>query len=102
VDENLVGEDLITKIFPRLAAVCGGERPDLIYIDGFTAFVPGGYLNNYAIVGSGSRPSTMGTEDEITIIGACHTTKVKEGEKFTNPRQRIAGPWLGLDSPRRF
>lgn len=98
VDENLVGEDLITKIFPRLSAVCGG-RPDLIYIDGFTAFVPGGFLNNYSIVakwlaGLQRYCRKMG----ITIIGACHTTKTKEGEKFTNPRQRIAGSvaWAGF------
>ena len=98
VDENLVGEDLITKIFPRLTAVCGG-KPDVIYIDGFTAFVPGGFLNNYSIVakwlaGLQRYCRKMG----ITIIGACHTTKTKEGEKFTNPRQRIAGSvaWAGF------
>jgi hypothetical protein len=99
VDENLVGEDLITKIFPRLAAVCGGERPDLIYIDGFTAFVPGGYLNNYAIVAKWlASLQRWARKMKITIIGACHTTKVKEGEKFTNPRQRIAGSvaWAGF------
>lgn len=99
VDENLVGEDLITKIFPRLTAVCGGEKPDVIYIDGFTAFVPGGFLNNYSIVakwlaGLQRYCRKMG----ITIIGACHTAKTKEGEKFTNPRQRIAGSvaWAGF------
>jgi AAA domain len=99
VDENLVGEDLITKIFPRLTATCGGERPDVIYIDGFTAFVPGGYLNNYAIVAKWlASLQRYARKMKITIIGACHTTKVKEGEKFTNPRQRIAGSvaWAGF------
>ncbi len=98
VDENLVGEDLITKIFPRLTQICGG-KPDVIYIDGFTAFVPGGFLNNYSIVakwlaGLQRYCRKMG----ITIIGACHTAKTKEGEMFLNPRQRIAGSvaWAGF------
>lgn len=99
VDENLVGEDLLTKIFPRLTAVCGGERPDVIYIDGFTAFVPGGFLNNYAIVAKWlASLQRYARKMKITIIGACHATKTKEGEKFTNPRQRIAGSvaWAGF------
>lgn len=99
VDENLVGEDLLTKIFPRLTAICNGERPDVIYIDGFTAFVPGGFLNNYAIVAKWlASLQRYARKMRITIIGACHATKTKEGEKFTNPRQRIAGSvaWAGF------
>lgn len=99
VDENLVGEDLLTKIFPRLTMVCGGERPDVIYIDGFTAFVPGGFLNNYSIVAKWlASLQRYARKMKVTIIGACHTTKTKEGEKFTNPRQRIAGSvaWAGF------
>lgn len=98
VDENLVGEDLLTKIFPRLTAVCGG-RPDVIYIDGFTAFVPGGFLNNYAVVAKWlASLQRFARKMKVTIIGACHATKTKEGEKFTNPRQRIAGSvaWAGF------
>lgn len=98
VDENLVGEDLLSKIFPRLSAVCGG-RPDLIYIDGFTAFVPGGFLNNYAIVAKWlASLQRYARKMKVTIIGACHTTKTKEEEKFTNARQRIAGSvaWAGF------
>jgi hypothetical protein len=99
VDENLVGEDLLSKIFPRLTAICGGERPDVIYIDGFTAFVPGGFLNNYAIVAKWlASLQRYARKMRVTIIGACHATKTKEGEKFTNPRQRIAGSvaWAGF------
>ena len=99
VDENLVGEDLLTKIFPRLTAICGGVRPDVIYIDGFTAFVPGGFLNNYAIVAKWlASLQRWARKMKVTIIGACHATKTKEGEKFTNPRQRIAGSvaWAGF------
>ena len=99
VDENLVGEDLLSKIFPRLTAVCGGVRPDVIYIDGFTAFVPGGFLNNYAVVAKWlASLQRWARKMKVTIIGACHATKTKEGEKFTNPRQRIAGSvaWAGF------
>lgn len=99
VDENLVGEDLLTKIFPRLTAICNGERPDVIYIDGFTAFVPGGFLNNYAIVAKWlASLQRWAHKMRVTIIGACHATKTREGEKFTNPRQRIAGSvaWAGF------
>lgn len=98
VDEKLECEDLITKIFPRLPAVTGG-KPDFIYIDGFTAFVPGGFHNNYSIVakwlaGLQRYCRRMG----ITILGACHTAKTKQGEMFTNPRQRILGSvaWAGF------
>jgi hypothetical protein len=99
VDETLVGEDLITKIFPRLTAACGGERPDVIYIDGFTAFVPGGFLNNYAIVAKWlASLQRWARKMKVTIIGACHATKIKEGEAIKNARQRIAGSvaWAGF------
>jgi len=98
VDENLVGEDLATKVIPRLTAMCG-YRPDFIYVDGFTSLVPGGFINNYAVVAKWLASlqrycAKMG----ITIVGACHTAKTKEGESFLDPRQRIAGSvaWAGF------
>lgn len=98
VDENLVGEDLATKIIPRLTAVYG-YRPNFIYVDGFTSLVPGGFLNNYAIVARWlAALQRYCWRMQITLVGACHTTKTKEGEKFLNPRQRIAGSvaWAGF------
>ncbi len=98
VDENLVGEDLISKIIPRLPGLLK-YRPDFIYIDGFTSLVPGGHLNNYSIVAKWlAQLQRFAAKMNITILGACHTTKVKEGEKFTNPRQRVAGSvaWAGF------
>lgn len=98
VDENLVGEDLIGKILTRLPKFFGG-LPNFIYIDGFTALVPGGYLNSYSIVAKWlAALQRFCSKKGVTILGACHTTKVKEGEKFVNPRQRIAGSvaWAGF------
>jgi len=98
VDENLVGEDLITKVIPRLTAICG-HRPNFIYVDGFTSLVPGGFLNNYGIVAKWlAQLQRYCWRMRVTVLGACHTTKTKEGERFTNPRQRIAGSvaWAGF------
>ena len=98
VDADLVGASLTEKIIPRLTNVYG-YRPDFIYIDGFTALCPGGHINSYSVVagwlaGLQRYCSRMG----VTILGACHTTKTKENERFTNPRQRIAGSvaWAGF------
>jgi hypothetical protein len=98
VDQNLIGEPLISKVIPLLTHHCG-HRPDFIYIDGFTGMVPDGYLNNYMVVakwlgGLQRYCANMG----MTILGACHTSKTKEGEGFTNLRQKIAGSvaWAGF------
>jgi len=98
VDEAMVDADLIDAIIPRLTTCCG-YRPDFIYIDGFTVMVPGGHMNNYVIVAKWlARLARYCERMKITILGACHTTKTKEGEKFLNPRQRIAGSiaWAGF------
>ena len=98
VDENLIGEDLCGKIIPRLTHVYG-YRPDFVYVDGFTSLVPEGKFNDYKTVarwlGGIQRYCKM---KKIVVMGACHTTKTKEGEKFLNPRQRIAGSvaWAGF------
>ena len=98
VDENLVGEDLVQKVIPRLTAMCG-YRPDFIYVDGFTALCPGGFHNNYSVVAKwlASLQRYCGRMG-ITIVGACHTAKTKEGESFLDPRQRILGSvaWAGF------
>lgn len=98
VDESLDTQDLVSKVIPRLTAVCG-HRPNFIYVDGFTSMVPGGFQNNYAIVARWlASLQRYCWKQKITILGACHTTKTKENEKFTNPRQRILGSvsWGGF------
>ncbi len=98
VDHDLIDKDLIDMIMPRLTSSCG-HKPDFVYIDGFTAMCPGGSLNNYILVAKWlARLARYCERMGITILGACHTTKTKEGEKFLNPRQRIAGSvaWAGF------
>jgi KaiC/GvpD/RAD55 family RecA-like ATPase len=91
VDENLVGADLTGKILPRLTSLYG-YRPDFIYIDGFTGMCPDGQVNNYKVVSSWLAGLQRYCKIKgVTIVGACHTTKVKEGEKFLDPRQKILG-----------
>lgn len=98
VDRDQVGADLANEILPALTKFYG-YKPDFVYVDGFTALVPGGEMNSYSHVakwlGSLQRYCEKHT---ITILGACHTTKAKEGQKFLNPRQRIAGSvaWAGF------
>lgn len=98
VDENLVGEDLAQKVIPRLTAMVG-HKPELVYVDGFTALVPGGFLNSYSVVAKWlAQLQRFCARMGITIVGACHTAKTKEGESFLDPRQRIAGSvaWAGF------
>jgi len=91
VDRDLVGADLTSKVFPQLSSLYG-YRPDFIYIDGFTGLVPGGHINNYSVVAKWLAMLARYCENKkVTILGACHTTKVKEGEMFKDPRQRITG-----------
>jgi energy-coupling factor transporter ATP-binding protein EcfA2 len=98
VDEKLVGEDLLTRVFPRLPRFYG-YRPNFVYIDGFTALCPNGDINNYKTVALWLAALQRFCEQKnLTLLGACHCTKTKQGEKFLNPRQRIAGSvaWAGF------
>ena len=91
VDHDLVGESPGSVILPKLTKFYS-YRPELIYIDGFTSLCPGGEINNYSIVAKWlASLQRYCIKHEVTIIGACHTTKTKEDSKFLNPRQRIAG-----------
>lgn len=91
VDHGIVGADLTSEVFPRLTKFYG-YRPNFIYIDGFTSMCPQGELNKYKPVAVWLANLQMYCQRKnMTIVGACHTTKVKEGEMFTEPRQRIAG-----------
>lgn len=98
VDRNLIGKNLADSILPQLSTWNGG-KPDIIYIDGFTALVPGARLNEYGVVAEWlGGLQRYCDKQNITIIGACHTTKTKENEKYKNPRQKVAGSvaWAGF------
>lgn len=91
VDHGMVGADLCSEVFPRLTKFYG-YRPNFVYIDGFTSMVPQGKLNDYQVVAKWLANLQMYCQRKnLTILGACHTTKVKENEAFKDPRQRIAG-----------
>jgi len=97
VDLGMVGEDLITAVMPRLTKFYG-YRPNFIYIDGFTGMCPQAKINDYGTVSKWLATLQMFCQRKnITILGAVHATKTKEGERYTNPRQRVAGSvaWAG-------
>lgn len=98
VDRDMIGKDLTDVILPQVKSF-HGKQPDIVYIDGFTALVPGARLNEYGVVAQwlGALQRYCNKYD-VTIIGACHTTKQKENEKYKNPRQKVAGSvaWAGF------
>lgn len=70
------------------------EHPDtkVIWIDGLASRVPGGKLNDYDTISRFLLRLTLFAKTHgITLIGLVHATKVKEGEKFKDIRQRILG-----------
>lgn len=91
VDQMLVSKDLKMDVLPRLTKFYG-YRPNFVYVDGFTSLCPGGKINEYHIVAHWLADLQRFCETKaITILGACHTTKTKEGNGFTNPRQKVLG-----------
>jgi RecA-family ATPase len=93
VDKNMVGASLTDSIIPML-----GSRPDFIYIDGFTGMCPQGLVNNYMTVAIWLASLQRYCQKmNITILGAVHTAKVREGEEILNVRQKVLGSvsWAG-------
>ncbi len=89
VDRKLIGVSLTNTILPQLPAFYN-YKPNFIYIDGFT-LLPGN-ANDYQNVAKFLADlSCYCDAKDITILGACHTAKTKEGESFEDPRQRILG-----------
>lgn len=90
VDNNLIGAR-VQDVFPLLVDALG-YRPEILAIDGFTSFVPKGELNNYAVVAKWlGELQNWCDREKVTVVGCCHTTKTREGEKLLDPRQRIVG-----------
>jgi len=70
------------------------EHPDtkIIWIDGLASKVPGGKLNDYDTISRWLLSLThFAKKRNVTLIGLVHASKVKEGEKFKDIRQRILG-----------
>lgn len=107
VDRSLVNADLMKKIIPVLPAFLGEQllgpgqiiKPDVVYIDGFTSLCPDADMNNYGGVAKWlAALQRFCVRNDLTILGAAHATKVKEGERIMDPRQRIIGStaWAGF------
>lgn len=97
VDKALEGKSLIDDVFPMLTATYG-YRPDFIYVDGFTGLCPDGTVNNYLAVASWLATLQRYCQaKKITLVGACHTSKIREGEEIRNVRQKVLGTvaWAG-------
>lgn len=91
VDKNLIGAELDKKVIPMLPAFLG-YKPDLVYVDGFTVMVPDGDMNNYHVVAKWiARLQRFCSRQDMTILGAAHVPKVREGDRLLDPRQRIMG-----------
>lgn len=91
VDQNMVGKDLAKVVIPKLPAFLG-YRPELVFVDGFTNMVPEGKFNDYGAVAFwiASLQRYM-TRQDMTLLGAAHTPKMREGERIVDPRQSVLG-----------
>lgn len=97
VDKALEGKNLINDVFPMLTATYG-YRPNFVYIDGFTGLCPDGTANNYLAVATWLASLQRYCQaKQITLVGACHTAKIREGEEIRNVRQKVLGSvaWAG-------
>lgn len=91
VDQNMVGKDLTKVVIPKLPGFLG-YRPELIFVDGFSSMVPDGKFNDYYAVAHWiASLQRYCTRQDLTILGAAHTPKVKEGERILDHRQSIIG-----------
>lgn len=64
----------------------------LVVFEGIATHVPDGKLSDYKIVAKFLRElGALCEELDITILGVVHSPKVKEKDKYANPRERIMG-----------
>lgn len=87
VDDNLNNiESVIVKI--RAAH----PKVEVLFIDGFLSLLPGGKINEYGTVSSWLKSLNRTCKKlHITLVGIVHTSKVKEGEAYLNPREQLMG-----------
>jgi len=105
----------VTLDFPIISLIGSGIKRDidnvvsnalrlepnmrLLVIDAIGALTPGGKINDYQVVGDFLiHCSEICRAKGITVKGLGHSTKVKEGEDFKNPRQKFLGSvaWGGF------
>jgi hypothetical protein len=82
------------------------DRPEfkgakLLIIEGIQVKTPQGKINDMTTVATFMRGLGEFCEQrDLTIIGTIHAAKTHEGDRYTNPRQRLAGSvaWAGFAS----
>jgi AAA domain len=90
-EHDLTNRSLTDAVFPMLTKFYG-YKPKFIYIDGFTGLCPDGNSNAYWPVALWIISlQKYCNRHKITILGAVHCTKSKEGQVFTKPREKILG-----------
>lgn len=90
VDQETVGKDL--ESLWDDACVTMGRHPEFLVVDGFTSFCPQGKINEYTVVAKWlAGLQSFCQREHVTILGAVHTTKAREGQEIKDPRQQIAG-----------
>lgn len=83
----------LTDRVDRIIKAAKEKYPDteVFFIEGFSS-ISGDGLNNYWTVASLLKYTTKYcTDNNMTVIGVCHTPKLKFGEGFTNPREMTLG-----------
>jgi AAA domain len=86
--------DLNHKTLDATVAYATRNFPEarLLVIEGFGGLVPGGKMADYTAVRNFLNKASLFCEQyDITIIGVLHSPKMKAGEEYLNPRQRILG-----------
>jgi len=71
----------------------------LLIIDALAMLVPEGRINDYKTTADFlTDASALCEHHDITLIGLLHSPKTREGEEYSNPRQRIMGTvaWGGF------
>jgi len=91
IDTNL--DVIINKVLSRQS------RTKLVVLDGIAKLVPKCDLKDYGKVSDFLMQCTRLCEArKLTILGAGHNAKVKRGEEYQNPRERVLGSaaWGGF------
>jgi len=93
VDEKIPrgsGGTRLFEIFHWVHEICPDVR--LLVIDGFLTLLPEGNPNNNVAVAEFLRLARkLCQKFDLTLLGIVHTPKMREGEDYANPRQRISG-----------
>jgi hypothetical protein len=94
--DSLIANDFSSVLKAARARV---KDVEVLFIDAIAALCPSGKINDYGAVRSMlTGISRTCQREKVTVVGMAHSTKVKEGEKFLNPRQRVLGSvaWGGF------